>query len=125
VHGLAGHVHEADPLRFHLSNAIRHTPQGGRVTVAAEDLGKLMRFRVTDTGTGIPPELRDHVFDRYWQAEQSGHGGAGLGLAIARGIVLAHGGQMWLETTVDRGTTFYFTLPAATDQDEDDNSAVA
>ncbi len=108
-----------------LSNAIRHTPEGGRVTAAVEAQGKTLRFQVADTGEGIPEELRDHVFDRYWQGEQSDHGGAGLGLPIAKGIVDAHGGRIWIETTPNRGTTFYFTLPVATGQDEEDGSAVA
>lgn len=108
-----------------LSNAIRHTPEGGRVTAAVERAGGSLRFRVTDTGTGIAPDLRDHVFDRYWQAERSDHGGAGLGLPIAKGIVDAHHGEIWVDTEPGRGTTFYFTLAVASGRDEEDGSAVA
>jgi PAS domain S-box-containing protein len=107
-----------------LANAIRHTPQGGRVTVAADTSPESVRVCVADTGTGIPPERRDQVFGRYYQGEPSEHGGAGLGLAIAKGIVDAHGGSIWLETEVGKGTTFFFTLPRATGQ-EDEGSAVA
>jgi PAS domain S-box-containing protein len=105
-----------------LANAIRHTPQGGRVTVAADASEESVRVCVADTGSGIPPELRDQVFGRYYQAEGAAHGGAGLGLAIAKGIVDAHGGSIWLDTDVGKGTTVYFTLPRATGQE---GSAVA
>jgi PAS domain S-box-containing protein len=107
-----------------LTNAIRHTPQGGRVTVGADASPESVRVCVADTGPGIPPELRDHVFNRYYQAENSAHGGAGLGLAIAKGIIEAHGGAIWLDREVARGTTVYFTLPRARGQ-EDEGSAVA
>ncbi len=121
----ADHARVLQVLDNLLSNAIRHTPEGGRVTAAVDSLRDTLRFRVSDTGGGIPDELRDHVFDRYWQGEHADHGGAGLGLPIAKGIVDAHGGRIWLQTTPGHGTTFYFTLPIATGQDEEDGSAVA
>lgn len=70
-----------------------------------------MRFLVSDTGPGIPEGDRDHVFDRYWKSAKGNRHGAGLGLAIARGIVEAHGGRMWMESSGPQGTTFAFTLP--------------
>jgi two-component system, chemotaxis family, sensor kinase Cph1 len=72
-----------------------------------------VRFSVADTGVGIDPADLPHVFDRFWQAKRSREGGAGLGLAIARGIVAAHGGEMWVESERGSGSTFFFTLPTA------------
>jgi signal transduction histidine kinase len=72
-----------------------------------------VRFAVADTGPGIPQEQLPHVFDRFWQAQTGDRRGAGLGLAIARGIVQAHGGQMWAESKVGEGATFFFTLDVA------------
>ena len=95
-----------------LTNAIRHAGDGGRVLAAAEAPGAEVRFRVSATGSGIPEELRAHVFDRFWQGGQRS-GAAGLGLPIAKGIVAAHGGEIWVESVTGRGTTFSFTLPVA------------
>jgi signal transduction histidine kinase len=96
-----------------IGNAVRFTPRGGRVRLAAERDGAQVRFSVADTGRGIDPADLPHVFDRFWQAQRSRDGGAGLGLAIARGIVAAHGGEMWVESEPGSGSTFYFTLPTA------------
>jgi signal transduction histidine kinase len=68
---------------------------------------------VRDTGRGIEPDALPHIFDRFWQAQQSRKGGAGLGLQIVKGIVEAHGGRIWVESAPLHGTTFYFTIPAA------------
>ena len=70
-----------------------------------------MRFAVIDTGPGIVAVELAHIFDRYWQARRVRSAGAGLGLYIAKGIVEAHGGTLWAESTVGAGATFYFTLP--------------
>ena len=98
-----------------VGNALRHTPQGGRVTVQAlRDPGGV-RVTVDDTGEGISSEDAPHVFDRFYRGEKSrsrATGGAGLGLAIARGIIEAHGGQIGLESGPGKGAHFYFTLPA-------------
>jgi signal transduction histidine kinase len=72
-----------------------------------------MVFQVRDTGPGIPPGHLDHLFDKFWQARPTDHRGAGLGLAIARGLVEAHGGEIWVESTVGSGSTFAFTVPVA------------
>jgi signal transduction histidine kinase len=96
-----------------IGNAVRFTPEGGQVRVGAERQGEWVRFSVTDTGVGIDPADLPHVFDRFWQAKRSRDGGAGLGLAIARGIVVAHGGEMWVESEQESGSTFLFTLPVA------------
>jgi signal transduction histidine kinase len=95
-----------------IANALKFTPEGGEVRVWAEPAGDFVRFSVSDTGPGINDDDMPHVFDRFWQARRSREGGAGLGLAIARGIIDAHGGKLWVESEVGRGSTFIFTLPA-------------
>jgi signal transduction histidine kinase len=91
-----------------LSNALRHTPAGGAVTVAAEAAGDGVALSVSDTGAGIPPERLPHVFDRFSRAPDSP--GAGLGLAIAKTLVEAHGGTIRADSGA-RGTTITFVLP--------------
>jgi signal transduction histidine kinase len=71
--------------------------------------------RLSVAGCGIPPDQLSHIFDRFWQARQFKRAGVGLGLAIARGIVDAHGGRMWVESSVGKGSTFFFTLPLETE----------
>jgi signal transduction histidine kinase len=68
-------------------------------------------FWVADTGHGIPPDSLPHVFDRFWQARKGR--GAGLGLPITHGIIETHGGRIWVESTLGRGTIFFFTIPEA------------
>jgi len=76
--------------------------------------GNEVVFSVADSGAGIAPENVPHVFVRFWQATtRERRLGAGLGLPIAKGIVEAHGGRIWVESVVGRGTTFYFTVPSA------------
>lgn len=108
---------DVDPVRVRqvlsnlLDNAIRHTPEGGRVTVAAERSGERVTLEVRDTGSGIAPDALARVFDRF--SKGAGSPGSGLGLPIARGLVRAHGGG--IEAMSDgpgRGTTVRITLPA-------------
>ncbi len=94
-------------------NAVKFTPEDGVITIAAEAEGDSVRFRVADTGPGIPSDALPHLFDRYWQASHSRRGGAGLGLYIAKGIVESHGGRLWATSGPGQGSTFSFTLPAA------------
>lgn len=94
-----------------IGNALRYTPEGGRITIGAEVRDGKVLFSVTDTGSGIPPEHVPHLFDPFWQALHRQEGGAGLGLAISRGIVEAHYGRIWAESEVGVGSTFYFTIP--------------
>jgi signal transduction histidine kinase len=94
-----------------VGNAIKFTPRGGRVTMSANDAGPEIRFAIADTGPGIPPEQLPHVFGRFWQADTSDRRGLGLGLAIAKSLVEAHHGHIWLESTPGSGTTVSFTLP--------------
>jgi signal transduction histidine kinase len=97
-----------------LSNAVRHTPSDGSVAVRAESETEVVRVVVEDTGDGLTPETARRMFERFWRedgARTSGDG-AGLGLAIARGLVEAHGGRIWAETRPEGGTRVSFTLPA-------------
>ncbi|HET9985639.1 MAG TPA: PAS domain S-box protein [Longimicrobiales bacterium] len=95
-----------------VGNAIKFTPAGGRITVEAATGDGEVACSVADTGTGIPAEHLPHLFDWFWQARRTGRGGAGLGLAITKGIVEAHGGRVWVESQPGAGSTFYFTIPA-------------
>jgi PAS domain S-box-containing protein len=96
-----------------IGNAIKFTKPGGRVVVGAELRDGEVLFRVTDTGVGIAPEALPHLFDRFWQMQKARHAGAGLGLPIVKGIVEAHGGRVWVESAPGRGSSFFFTIPAA------------
>jgi two-component system sensor histidine kinase BaeS len=106
---------DIDPVRIGevlsnlLANALRHTPSGGSVTVSAGRAGEAIEFAVTDTGTGIAAGELPHVFDRFVKTADSG--GAGLGLAIAKALVEAHGGTISAESQPGQGTTMRFTLP--------------
>ncbi len=93
-----------------LSNALRHTPAGGRITVSAESAASSVAFTITDTGSGISPEALPHVFDRFVKAADSS--GAGLGLAIAKSLVQAHHGTISAESQPGAGTTMRFFMPA-------------
>ena len=96
-----------------VGNAIKFTPVEGRITVGAAPRDGEVLFWVADTGCGISPDGLPHVFDRFWQARKGAHHGAGLGLPITRGIIEAHGGRIWVESTLGRGSVFFFTVPAA------------
>ena len=98
-----------------IGNAIKFTPPGGRIVIRAEPVGGQTRFSVTDTGPGISPAHLQQVFGRFWQADANDRRGIGLGLAIAKGIVEAHGGRIWVESELGHGTTFYFTLAGGAD----------
>jgi PAS domain S-box-containing protein len=101
-----------------LSNAIKFTPAQGRITIGAAPRAREVLFWVADTGCGISSDGLPHVFNPFWQAHKGAHQGAGLGLPITRGIIEAHGGRIWVESTLGRGSAFYFTLPAAADAEE-------
>jgi signal transduction histidine kinase len=99
-----------------LTNALRHTPPGGRVTLSARAIGGAVEVTVADTGVGIPPEDLPYIFERFWRGDKSrsrAGGGSGLGLAIARQLVEMHGGRIGVESTPGQGTRFTFTLPLA------------
>jgi signal transduction histidine kinase len=96
-----------------VGNAHKFTPEGGRIEVRADAVEAAVRFTVSDTGPGLAAEDLPHVFDRFWQARRVRRGGVGLGLPITKGIIDAHGGRIWVESSAGVGTTFYFTLPLA------------
>jgi signal transduction histidine kinase len=99
-----------------LDNALRYTPEGGRIDIRLEPLGEWLRIEVCDTGPGIAPSELPLVFDRFHRVQKSGDAGeamgSGLGLAIAKRAVELHGGSILCESTVGAGTTFRFELPA-------------
>lgn len=107
-----------DPARIHqvlsnlVGNAIKFTPRGGRITLRAQSDGRDVRVAVIDTGPGIAAEQLPHIFCQFWQGERTDTRGIGLGLAIAKGIIQAHGGRIWVESRLGAGSEFFFTLPA-------------
>ncbi|MFO0578110.1 MAG: PAS domain S-box protein [Polyangia bacterium] len=96
-----------------IGNALKFTPAGGRITIGAFAQEREVVFRVSDTGAGISAENLSHLFDRFWQAQRSDRRGIGLGLSIVRGIVAAHGGRLWVDSELGRGTSFFFAIPTA------------
>lgn len=97
-----------------VTNALEYTARGGRVTLGAETAEGCVRFIVDDTGTGISADDLPHVFDRYWHKRPgASRHSTGLGLAITRGIVEAHGGRLQVESAAGEGTRFSFTIPTA------------
>jgi PAS domain S-box-containing protein len=94
-----------------LSNALRHTPEGGAITVKATPVGGDVRVEVIDSGEGIPKEHQPNIFERFFRVPGARSGAVGLGLSIAKEIVQSHGGQMNVESEEGKGSTFWFTLP--------------
>ena len=96
------------------SNAIKYTPDGGRISLRLHDLGDRAEITITDNGVGIPEEDIPHLFERFYRVEKarsSDKGGTGLGLAIAKDFAVAHGGDIRVSSIVGKGTTFTVTLP--------------
>ena len=116
--GQDGATVRADPTRVSqivgnlLGNAIKFTPEKGSVKLLATPRDSEVLFQVTDDGPGIPADNVSHIFDNFWQARKNDRRGVGLGLAIAKTLVEAQGGKIWVESHVDQGSTFSFSLPA-------------
>jgi two-component system, NtrC family, sensor histidine kinase KinB len=110
----------ADPIKLSwvvsnlIANALRYTPSGGAISVSSAKVESGVRLRVSDSGPGIAPELREHLFERFaqWNVNGAEPGSAGLGLAIAKEIVEAHGGRIFVESASGKGTCFTVELPA-------------
>ena len=118
--GQDGATVRADPTRVSqivgnlVGNAIKFTPAQGSVKLVATPQDSEGLFQVTDDGPGIPADNVSHIFDNFWQARKNDRRGVGLGLAIAKTLVEAQGGKIWVESHVDHGSTFSFSLPAVT-----------
>jgi signal transduction histidine kinase len=96
-----------------IGNAVKFTGPGGIIRVGTETRPREVLFWVADTGAGISAETLPHIFDRYWQARRTDRRGLGLGLAVVKGLVEAHGGRIWVESALNRGTTVFFTIPTS------------
>ncbi|MCK6624145.1 MAG: ATP-binding protein [Anaerolineae bacterium] len=114
---IKGELNKLQRVIYNLvQNAIRHTPSGGSISLSTQVAPEGVRVEVADTGEGIAPEDLPHIFDQFFRGEKSRSretGGAGLGLAIAKRIVEAHHGRIWVESQVGQGTRFRFVLPAS------------
>ncbi|MFE9836795.1 sensor histidine kinase [Streptomyces sp. NPDC005551] len=126
THTDSGLVLDADPVRMRqvlgnlTSNALRHTPAGGTVTLTARRVGDLTVLTVEDTGSGITADDLPQVFERFWRAEKSRSrrtGGSGLGLSIVRQFVEAHEGTVTVDSEPGKGCVFTIRLPRARHQD--------
>jgi two-component system, NtrC family, sensor histidine kinase KinB len=110
----------ADPVKLSwvlsnlIANGLRYTQSGGSVSISTESHNGKVLVKVADTGPGIPSEIRDYLFERYaqWTANGAAPGSAGLGLAVAKEIVEAHGGRIFVKSSVGKGTCFTIELPA-------------
>jgi signal transduction histidine kinase len=100
-----------------IDNAVKYTPSGGSVSLGATRRNGSVTVSVTDTGVGIPNDVGERIFDPFFRVPgtkvQRGQASSGLGLALAKRLVEAHGGDIWFESAPDRGTTFNVTLPVA------------
>jgi len=121
----------ADPLKLSwvvsnlIANALRYTPSGGTISVSLSGTESGARLRVSDTGPGIPPQVREHLFERFaqWKVNGSEPGSAGLGLAIAKEIVDAHGGRIFVDSELGQGTSFTVELLASPEEGFNGKSA--
>jgi two-component system, OmpR family, phosphate regulon sensor histidine kinase PhoR len=110
----------ADTLRISqvvgniLDNAVKFSPQGRQVTVVLKEQGSEFLVSISDRGIGVNPDFFDHIFERFYRVRNTAsrqYSGIGMGLYIAKAIVEAHGGRIWLSSNPGTGSTFYFTLP--------------
>ncbi len=111
-----------------LSNASQYTPSGGKITVSLSSMDGTIRIDVADTGIGIAAEDQSKIFDRFWRADHpvvKDSGGTGLGLSIVKMFVEMHGGRIWLDSELGKGSTFTFILPAMAEAEEVTGAAAA
>jgi two-component system phosphate regulon sensor histidine kinase PhoR len=114
IQGNGEQLHQA--LLNLVSNAIKYSPEGGAITLIGMRSGEDVLLKVSDEGQGIPSDLREKIFERFYRVDNTDRrmaGGTGLGLALVREIVQAHGGTVWAEGNVGKGSTFVISLPAA------------
>ena len=111
VRVLADHERIGHVFSNLITNAVRHTPSGASVRLGAQRLDGVVRFTVADSGPGVPEEYRERVFDKFFRVPNSESRGTGLGLYIAREIVVGHGGEIGVESVSGKGSTFWFTIP--------------
>jgi PAS domain S-box-containing protein len=111
-----------DPMRLKevfynlLGNAVKFTPEGGKITLEAQESGQFVRVTVADSGIGIPPDELEQIFEKFYQVGFATSGvreGTGLGLAICKRLIEMHGGSIWIESEPGSGSRFYFTVPKA------------
>jgi two-component system phosphate regulon sensor histidine kinase PhoR len=105
-----------DVLQNLLDNAVQYTPAGGHIVASAVREGNEIIFTVADNGIGIPQAEQERIFERFYRVDEGRSrevGGTGLGLSIARHIAEAHGGKIWVESAVGRGSRFHFSVPIA------------
>jgi signal transduction histidine kinase len=115
----------ADRLRLHdifvnlLSNAFKFTSGGGEVTITASQRDAFILHEIRDTGIGIPEDKIEKIFEEFYQVESGKYGGTGLGLAITKRVIEEHGGKIWAESRLGQGSTFYFTLPLPSENEDE------
>jgi PAS domain S-box-containing protein len=112
---LADRERIAQALSNLVGNAVKFSPAGSEIAVTVSVLEEEVQISVGDSGQGMTEEQLEHAFDRFWQSSRTDRQGAGLGLAITKGIVDAHGGRIWAESSPGQGSRFHFTLPVATE----------
>jgi signal transduction histidine kinase len=105
-----------------VGNAVKFTPEGGVITLSAARADNRIYCTIADTGPGIPPEDLPRIFGKFWQSKRGDKRGVGLGLAIARGIVEAHGGTINVRSEMGRGSAFSFSLPVWSEDDMADQT---
>ena len=101
-----------------LSNAFKFTGDEGQISILAGQRDQSILIEIKDTGMGIPEDKLHVIFDEFYQVEGGKHGGTGLGLAIAKRLVEEHGGNIWVESQLGKGSTFYFTLPLSAEHQD-------
>lgn len=105
-----------------LSNAFKFTSDGGRVKIKASRKGEIVLHEIQDTGIGIPEGEQEKIFEEFYQIESGKHGGTGLGLAITKRLIEEQGGKIWVVSERGKGATFYFTLPALMEEENEKSS---